>query len=199
MKIISFSGKIGVGKDYAANITVEELKKKGYNPIILSFAASLKVHVASKHGIEMDRLNNRKDTEARSYLQTEGKRMNVKYGNDVFIKSLESWWKYLSHANGYDVLVIPDARFISELNWVKSHEHGNVIRIESKSRNEEKLDAECKNQADKDRIRNDVSETQLDDMTDSFDAIIGNEKGQGNVFHFNLCAFIDVLYSLDQL
>lgn len=124
MRIIAFSGKAGVGKDY---IATKYFKKP--NSLLVSFADQLKVLVMHKYRLNFEDVYVHKPPHIRKILQTFGTEQGRnEQGLDVWCNYLDSWLKIHSYRNNIDTFLITDVRFRNELDWVHRH-NGIVIRV----------------------------------------------------------------------
>lgn len=166
---IGISGKMGVGKDYIVNNNLSKLYEKN---IILSFADMIKINLMVHNNIKLNELYGDKTPEIRQLLQYEGtENGRNKYGEDIWIKYVKSWGElYLSR--GYKYIIVTDVRFKNEYEFIKNN-NGIVIRIEAPNRNEIRLKKESKDEENYLKIKNHISETDLDNM--EFDIIINND------------------------
>jgi len=168
---IAVSGKMGTGKDYIVNNIIKpfienELKK---TCLIMSFADMIKINLMVHHNKSLDELyqNNcfNKTPEIRRLLQEEGteKGRNI-YGDDIWIKYLYN--SSLVHkSRGIDFILIPDLRFKNEYYFLKSL-NAIIFRINAPIRNETRLRKESSNEEEYQKIKNHISEIDLDDIDD---------------------------------
>ena len=172
---IGISGKMGTGKDYITNNIIKpyienELKK---TCLIMSFADMIKINLMVHHNKSLEELYfGSKTPETRQLLQEEGteKGRNL-YGEDIWIKYLYNWG--LLHINrGIDIILIPDVRFKNEYNFLQSI-NAIIFRINAPNRNEIRLRKESGNEEEYNKIKNHISETDLDDI--EFKNIINND------------------------
>ncbi len=166
---IGVSGKMGVGKDYVVNNYLSKLYDKS---IIISFADMIKINLMVHNDIKLNELYGHKTPEIRKLLQYEGtENGRNKYGEDIWIKYVKSWGElYLSR--GYKHIIVTDVRFKNEYEFIKNN-NGIIIRIEAPYRNEFRLKNESSNEEEYTKIKNHISEIDLDDM--NFDIIINND------------------------
>lgn len=197
--IIGISGKIGSGKNYLANALSIELTRRGYVCAENSFARPLKdeltniIHdrrnklsilkISKKYDIsfiqtwKLVRFFQKEINENATidgYTKTNGIRRSLQYlGTDIRRRKDPMYWVNLLHATlpECDILFIPDTRFPSEADSVRSSDGFNM-RLEV---NREVILARA---SERDKIRysavseNHVSETALDDYM-HFDVIVG--------------------------
>jgi hypothetical protein len=179
MKYIGLCGKMGTGKDYiASNIIMPYIEniiqKKG---IIWSFADQLKVNVMIENNLKYKELYVNKTHKTRKLLQEKGteKGRNI-YGKDIWIRYLNAWSEVLQH-KGYDYVIVPDVRFIEEIDYIKS-KCGVIFKIEAPNRNKRRIEIE---KAFESQFHS--SETSLDKLDKcKFDYVIKNDD----------CDFLDV-------
>ena len=166
---IGISGKMGVGKDYIVNNYLSKLYEKS---IIISFADMIKINLMVHNNINLNELYGHKTPEIRKLLQYEGtENGRDKYGQDIWIKYVKSWGElYLSR--GYKYIIVTDVRFKNEYEFIKNN-NGIVIRINASNRNEKRLRNESLNEEEYNKIKNHISEIDLDQV--DFDLIINND------------------------
>lgn len=175
MKYIGICGKMGTGKDYiASNIIMPYidtiLLKKC---IIWSLADQLKVNVMVENNVKYDELYIAKTRESRKLLQEKGTEMgrNI-YGKDIWVRYLDAWSKVLQH-KGYEFVIIPDVRFIEEIEYIKQ-KHGLIFKIDAPNRNKQRIEKE-----DTFETQFHASEISLDSMSDDcFNCIINNDDSK---------------------
>ncbi len=175
---IAISGKMGTGKDYIINnifkpYIEDELKK---TCLIISFADMIKINLMVHHNKSLEELYqdkfSHKTPEIRQLLQEEGteKGRNI-YGDDIWIKYLYNWG-LLHKSRGIDFILIPDLRFKNEYNFLNNL--GAIIfRINAPKRNEIRLRKESSNDEEYQKIKNHISEIDLDSI--EFENIINND------------------------
>jgi guanylate kinase len=171
---IALSGKMGTGKDYIVNNIIKpfienELNKKC---IILSFGDMIKINLMTHNNIKLDELyNGNKSPYIRQLLQYEGTEngRNI-HGDDIWIKYLYNWG-LMHKSRGIDIIIIPDLRFKNEYLFLQSI-NALVIRINAPNRNELRLRKESNTEAEYNKIKNHLSEIDLDDI--EFEHIIYN-------------------------
>lgn len=155
--IIGLSGKIGSGKDTAA-----ELIEKQYIYKHKKISDSLYKIVSNLTGSDVDYLKSRKgksskaqpfDMTVRELLQNIG--MKMREIDEDF------WLKLLFHNSGKENIVISDVRFKNEADYIKNN-NGILVRLEGNP-----TDIKIR-----DNIKNHISEVDLDDY--EFDHIIKN-------------------------
>lgn len=174
--IIAISGKMGSGKDYITeNIIIPSLKGKRVSKI--AFADQIKVNVATRNNIPLEKLvGGDRSAEHRRLLQIEGtEEGRMKYGEDIWVKTVENWIKLRKMRDNIDVFIITDCRFPNEVDWVKS-QGGKVIRVNAPKRTARRMAEESKGDpAILSMISGHLSETALDDYP--FDHVIDNDPG----------------------
>lgn len=189
--VIGISGKIGSGKDYVKNFLgeyMDDLKKRW---VAVAFAFPLKFQVATRLGVSIDALNDRKDAESRALIQAEGRHMRERDGSDAVVKHFVPMAELMVQINEARVLIVPDVRFPREVDWVR-REGGIVIRLEAPSRTRAKLAAEC-NDDEAAMLRNgaETSETALDDVC--FEFTLNNDPGNEHRFNERLNLIVQFL------
>ena len=124
MKIIVISGKSGSGKDTIANIMKNKLESSGLSCVILHYADLVKYYAKQYYN-----WNGVKDESGRTLLQ--------KLGTDKVRAKFPDYWaetiaKFLSAvSDDFDCALIPDARFLNEIEVVKQYNPGAIsLRIE---------------------------------------------------------------------
>jgi len=171
--IIGVSGKMGTGKDYFIENYIKpyienKLKEKC---LVLSFADMLKVNLMVHNNIKLNEFNN-KTPEIRQLLQYEGtENGRDKYGQDIWIRYIKAWSE-LHMSRGIKYIIISDVRFKNEYKFIKNN-NGSIIRIDAPNRNEQRLRNESSNEKEYNKIKNHISEIDLDNM--NFDIIINND------------------------
>jgi phosphomevalonate kinase len=171
---IGISGKMGSGKDYIIENYLKPYIETKLNKkcLILSFADMIKINLMVHNNIQLNELYGKKTNTIRKLLQIQGteKGRNV-FGEDIWIKYVKSFAE-LHMSRGIDIILIPDVRFINEYNFIKNN--GIVIRIEAPNRNEKRLQEESTNIEEYNKIKNHISENELNDF--NFDIIINNDN-----------------------
>jgi hypothetical protein len=169
---IAVSGKMGTGKDYIISNIIKpyienELKK---TCLIMSFADMIKINLMVHRNKSLEELYNyntdNKTPEIRHLLQEEGteKGRNV-YGEDIWIKYLYNFG-LLHQSRGIDFILISDLRFKNEYYFLKSI-NAKIVRINAPERNEKRLRKESSNEEEYQKIKNHLSEIDLDDVNDT--------------------------------
>lgn len=171
IELYGFCGKMGSGKDYIANnIFLPKLPKKKTS--LLAFADHLKIDVASKYSLKLEKLYNDKDSYTRTLLQHMGtEEGRDKYGKYIWINALGNWIKLLNQ-RGIERFIITDCRFINEINWIINN-GGRIINIHAPDRNFNRLLNDANNDFEiLQQLKSHISETEQDNMI--FDNIINN-------------------------
>jgi hypothetical protein len=164
---------MGTGKDYFIENYIKpyienKLKEKC---LVLSFADMLKVNLMVHNNIKLNEFNN-KTPEIRQLLQYEGtENGRDKYGQDIWIRYIKAWSE-LHMSRGIKYIIISDVRFKNEYKFIKNN-NGSIIRIDAPNRNEQRLRNESSNEKEYNKIKNHISEIDLDNM--NFDIIINND------------------------
>ncbi len=171
---IAVSGKMGTGKDYIIRNIIKpyienELKK---TCLIMSFADMIKINLMVHHNKSLEQFEN-KTPDIRQLLQEEGteKGRNI-YGEDIWIKYLYNFG-LLHLSRGIDFILISDLRFKNEYYFLKSI-NAIIFRINAPDRNEVRLRKESSNEEEYQKIKNHISEVDLDDINDQYINIINN-------------------------
>ncbi len=172
-KIIAFSGKIGVGKDYLINnIVFKYFRKLNKNVVILAFADYLKINVSIKHKISYDRLFKDKDEESRKCLQTEGTNQRINNEN-IYIDAMNITIDMFKD-RGADVILITDMRLLNEFKYLKNK--AILFRVNAPRRNMDKLLKESKGNKNIASIfAAHISEMALDNHQKEFNYILNND------------------------
>ena len=210
MKIIGFSGKIGVGKNYIAeNIIGKMFFDLGYVVSFLAFADLVKYELGARlqktnsiddvinsNTVNYNNLFITKTHDIRLKLQkyaTEhGRNSNDKNIDDIIIYYDTNIWikgLYLMMKNIYEksynkdkhIFIITDVRFINEAEFIKKL-GGLIIRINSIVRNHKRLTQESSNSDNPFEMIMKISTHQSEIELDNytFDFIIDNDKSLYN-------------------
>lgn len=174
--LIGVSGKLGSGKDYIVNnLIIPILQERNIRHLQFNFADQLKINVMTKNNIEYDDVYERKTEFSRQLLQKEGTEIGRNINKNVWIDYFENWVKVLGN-RGIQSFVISDVRFKNEFEYIK-HNCGLLIKVVSKQRNQDRLHQESVgNKQTFDKIKNHISECDLDDIPDEkYDMVIYNE------------------------
>lgn len=175
--LIAFSGKMGVGKNHIAERVLPTVLSKYLTNIqyyYLAFGDQMKVELACrKPELSYNLLFEEKTKDVRKMLQEYGTEngRNV-HGENVWIRSLGMWIDIFKHRTPTknNIFVVTDVRFKNEAKWIEER-NGILIRVESHSRNTERLHQERSHELEKH-----ISETDLDDY--AFKNVINNEVNQ---------------------
>lgn len=171
--LLSFSGKIGSGKDYIiTNFIIPYLKQHKKSYIILSFANYLKQKLYIEHNVDYNKLYIHKDEDTRKLLQMVGDELRQK-DKDVFIKSV--YVQILNSLSNYDVIILSDTRFKNEKMFLETLKEIKTITVKIVSPNRTKDKMTKENSI---HLQNHRSETELDD--EKFDYVLNNDY-QDNV------------------
>lgn len=123
MRIVSYSGKAGQGKDTCARLTQEILRDEhGKNLAIWSFGHPLKatVYSESRGWYSIEEVWDIKPPEVRTKLQRRGtEEGRLKYGEDVWTLQNEAFLRIFETWGFVDAVAIPDARFPNEVEFIK--------------------------------------------------------------------------------
>lgn len=179
--IIGFSGKMGTGKSFYSQYTVDYLRQQGHQVLELGFGDQIKVNTLVRGDNKLTHHNvyDKKDDYSRSLLQIEGTERGRALDKDVWIKYV-SEWIYLWRRRGIKHFVISDIRFPNELEFVNSFTDSYVFRVHAPSRNLKRLAEEYSSDA-LPSIQNHPSETSLDNA--SFYCTLDNDNTVST--HFN--------------
>lgn len=176
--IVAVSGKLGSGKDYIMeHYLLPILKAQGLcnNATRMAFADHVKINVASRCDIDIEKcLSGNKSPELRRMLQIEGtEHGRDKYGENIWVNTMENWVKLRSIRDNIDVVLITDCRFPNEAKWIQS-KGGLLIRVNAPKRNSLRLDYESGlDKVARNNIESHRSETALDDY--NFTHIVDND------------------------
>lgn len=161
MKIYVIAGKAKCGKNTFGELIREELKEYGYKPCLISITAPLYYYAENFFDY-----NPNSDDKPREFLQ--------KMGTDIIKDKLNKKTFLLDRMSEdieilqefFDTFIITDARYESELDYLKE-KYDNVCRIKLIRKDyDDKLS---------DEERSHITETALDNC-DDFDYIIENES-----------------------
>jgi len=125
MKLIAISGKKRSGKDTVAAIIRRNFKGPS---ISYYFASALKHEVARACGVKTEFIDQFKDN-FRLILQGWGTDYRRKlYGDDFWIKQVESALRAFEDGGNLQLVVIPDCRFKNEFDYLKKR-GAAIIRV----------------------------------------------------------------------
>lgn len=122
MRVVCISGKAEAGKDYTASLLKRELEERGERVHIMHYADLLKYVCKSFFG-----WNGEKDLNGRTLLQTVGKIVRERDQNYWvnFIKDVLTLFP-----DEYDFILIPDTRYINEIENMKNEFHLVSVRVD---------------------------------------------------------------------
>lgn len=170
MKVILISGKAGHGKDQFSQYLQQILTKQNKRVLVIHFADMVKEY--AKLYYQWDGQKDEKGRHLLQWLGTDTVRAHFpNYWADLvaqFIKSTETDW---------DVVLIPDLRFLNEYNRVKKYNE-NCIGVRITRFNSD--GTEWENPALTQEQHNHPSETDLDDY--SFDYYVANDGDLTNLW-----------------
>ena len=156
-KIIILTGKAQSGKNISANIIKEYFEKENKKTVILAYAKYLKDYAK-----EIINWNGKEETKPRELLQQLGVELiKNQIDENMLINRIKEDIKVYEYF--FDVIIISDARFESEIEEIKKEHKVTVIKIEGKQNN---LTEDQKNH---------ITETALNNY-DKYDYIIENNK-----------------------
>jgi len=155
-KIIILTGKAQSGKNASANIIKKYLEKQNKKTVIIAYAKYLKDYAK-----EITNWNGRETTKPREFLQQLGVELIKKeIDENMLINRIKEDIKVYEYF--FDVIIISDARFESEIEEIKKEHKVTVIKIDGK---ENKLTNNQKKH---------ITETALDNYS-KYDYIIENK------------------------
>lgn len=165
-KVLGLAGKAGSGKDY---VYLNYLKPMDF--IQVSLAWHFKADLIGKGAITFEEAFVTKPSNVRTLLQIQGTELgrNI-YGEKVWCNTLIAWMDIFNFHWGVEKFVIPDVRFINEMNFIQDDLDGKVIRIVAPERSGgTTLDT---------TQRAHPSEAEMDGIIDSsFDGLVYNDPG----------------------
>lgn len=123
MEVITISGKAESGKDTTARILKEELESMGYSVVITHYADLLK-YICKKF---FD-WNCKKDEEGRTLLQMVGTNTIRQQQPDYWVDFVKQILRFFP--NEWDYVLIPDARFLNEIESVKEEFKVISVKVE---------------------------------------------------------------------
>lgn len=187
LEIFGLSGKFGSGKDFVAkNVLYPLLPKK--RTLFLAFADQLKIDGIVKDGLDREKVFGTKDEHTRKVLQLRGTEQGRHvFGDDIWVRYVQEWM--LIHTQrGIERFIIPDARFMNELKFIKDS-GGWVLRIYAPNRHERALKlVSGGNESIMNTLRTHASETNVDNYND-WDVIVDNDTpgvAEQDVYNFLL-------------
>ncbi len=125
VEIVGLCGRAGSGKDFIARNFLSQL---GYRSV--AFANGFK-HKVVGMGATYQAVFFDKPPDVRKLLQEEGtERGRLEFGEDVWVRTMESFIHWCNTHWGMKKFVVTDVRFRNEMDWVKSVE-GVVAFIDS--------------------------------------------------------------------
>lgn len=164
MIVVTISGKAEAGKDLTATILKEKLEKTGYRVLIIHYADYLKFIASKYYG-----WNGCKDEKGRELLQQLGTNVIRMREPNFWANVVIMFLKVVQP--DYDYVLIPDCRFINEVELIKKEFNANAIAIRVVRLNyENSLTPEQ---------RKHLSETALDNY--KMDYTITSESGKENL------------------
>ena len=163
IRIWGISGKAGSGKDYIYRTYFKPRRFKN-----ISLAWHFKIGAVGKGIATYEEVFLTKPPHVRKYLQEEGtERGRMVYGENLWTDTAKAWIKLWNEEWGITDFIVPDVRFINEVNFIKEM-GGVVFRIDAPNRSA--------NSPLTPEQRLHKSETELDDYT-GFDYVIKNDYG----------------------
>ena len=125
-KIIILTGKAQSGKNASANIIKKYLEKQNKKTVIIAYAKYLKDYAK-----EITNWNGRETTKPREFLQQLGVELIKKeIDENMLINRIKEDIKVYEYF--FDVIIISDARFESEIEEIKKEHKVTVIKIDGK-------------------------------------------------------------------
>ncbi len=126
-RIYVLSGKAGSGKTLLSTMIEDIYFKKGKKSISLAYASYLKEYAKNVLGWDGN-----EDTKPREFLQQVGVELiKTHIDEHMLVNRVVEDVKVYSYF--YDVIIITDARFEDEINYIKDNfENVSVIRVEGK-------------------------------------------------------------------
>ena len=132
MKLIGFTGKTGVGKDYTAGLFRQ-------NFLILSFGDILKEEIIRNGICDFNSLYVKKTGESRELMikyATEKRELDTDYFVNLMYVRIK-----IAQFHGYNNFIIPDVRFSNEEDFIRSN-GGKIVLIENEEGNRRRKVAE---------------------------------------------------------
>lgn len=162
-KVVGLAGKSGSGKDY---VYLNYLKPMGFMQV--SLAWHFKVDLIGKKAITFEEAFVTKPPHIRTLLQIQGTELgrNI-YGQKIWCDTLVAWMDVYNFHWDVDQFVIPDVRFINEMNFIQDDLDGKVIQVYAPERSgDTTLD---------DTQRAHPSESEMDSIhPDDYDGVLFN-------------------------
>jgi hypothetical protein len=155
MKVICISAKAQHGKDTSALILKDKYEAEGKRVLITHYADLLKYICKTFFN-----WNGEKDEEGRSLLQKVGTDIVGAKEPDFWVNFIISILKFFD--NTWDIVIIPDCRYVNEIEGMKKHFDTVVLRVVRPNFDNGLSEAQKQH----------PSEVSLDDFT--FDAVIQN-------------------------
>lgn len=125
-KIIILTGKAQSGKNASANIIKKYLEKQNKKTVIIAYAKYLKDYAK-----EITNWNGRETTKPREFLQQIGVELiKNQIDENMLINRIKEDIKVYEYF--FDVIIISDARFESEIEEIKKEHKVTVIKIDGK-------------------------------------------------------------------
>lgn len=171
-QVLGLAGKAGSGKDY---VYTHVIKPRGFMQV--SLAWHFKADLIGKGAITFEEAFVTKPPKIRTLLQFVGTELgrNI-FGRSVWCDTLVAWMDIYNHHWGATQFVIPDVRFINEMEFIQNDLDGKVLKIEAPDRSGgTTLD---------DIQRAHPSEAEMDGIRDNeFDGILHNDPDDTNLPH----------------
>lgn len=123
MKILNVAGQAQHGKTSVANIIKEKLENEGKRVLIINYADTLKFYCREYFG-----WNGKKDEEGRSILQKVGTDVVRQRDPDFWVKCVANFLSVFG--KDFDLIIIPDCRFVNECEYFKDYYGVMNIRVE---------------------------------------------------------------------
>jgi len=129
-KVVGLAGKAGSGKDY---VYLNYLKPMGFMQV--SLAWHFKADLIGKGAITFEEAFVTKPSNIRTLLQIQGTELgrNI-YGQSIWCDTLVAWMDIFNFHWDVDQFVIPDVRFINEMNFIQDDLGGKVIQVHAPER-----------------------------------------------------------------
>lgn len=175
-KLILFHGKAGSGKNHHARILRDRLRSEGKSVIELAFANHLKCEVAARGLLTVaEACAQNKTYEIRTCLTQVGQErraVNPKFFAQALLTTIE-----LLADQGFEYFIVTDLRFQTELEGVlEVYPAAKLYSVRAPNRTHQRYMRESKGVYEAyQRISNNISETDLDQMVDGMFEIIHND------------------------